>query len=311
MKKHNAFTLIELLVVIAIIAILAAILFPVFTQAKLAAKKTSDLSNVKQIGTAFQIYATNADDFLPHTNWQEDYVFFARMMPYMKNRDILKIPAAVAPEGTIQRQKVAGSGGPAPGYMLNPNDGCVGLGTSTAGGAKYYNDIYPPIDYRVNEKIFGYQGGNCTGAYGYFAPAPNLSGGGGVGSGSNGGVEGIGNGYGATTFTNPAKVVVLYDFPTNGKTWPGNQAATPNFWGTNFMGYFSGGSNVGHLDTHAKFHPTTKLCGNLRADGSYIDAGYSWAEGRTPPANAWSSNPQLDGKSFDWWGTNWGSPDNQ
>ena len=52
MKKF-AFTLIELLVVIAIIAILAAILFPVFAQAKAAAKKAVCLSNHKQIGTAF------------------------------------------------------------------------------------------------------------------------------------------------------------------------------------------------------------------------------------------------------------------
>lgn len=63
MKK--AFTLIELLVVIAIIAILAAILFPVFAQAKLAAKKTNTLSNVKQLGTAFQIYLGDNDDVTP------------------------------------------------------------------------------------------------------------------------------------------------------------------------------------------------------------------------------------------------------
>lgn len=63
MKK--AFTLIELLVVIAIIAILAAILFPVFAQAKLAAKKTSDLSNLKQVGTSLYIYVNDFDDTLP------------------------------------------------------------------------------------------------------------------------------------------------------------------------------------------------------------------------------------------------------
>lgn len=62
MKK--AFTLIELLVVIAIIAILAAILFPVFAQAKLAAKKTQDLSNIKQLGTASIMYAGDYDDVM-------------------------------------------------------------------------------------------------------------------------------------------------------------------------------------------------------------------------------------------------------
>lgn len=66
MKSLNrAFTLIELLVVIAIIAILAAILFPVFAQAKSAAKKATCLSNVKQIGTASMIYTADYDDMAP------------------------------------------------------------------------------------------------------------------------------------------------------------------------------------------------------------------------------------------------------
>src|ERR1700731_1536676 len=60
--RKNAFTLIELLVVIAIIAILAAILFPVFAQAKLAAKKAVSISNQKQLGLAMIMYANDYDD---------------------------------------------------------------------------------------------------------------------------------------------------------------------------------------------------------------------------------------------------------
>ncbi|HEY3783428.1 MAG TPA: prepilin-type N-terminal cleavage/methylation domain-containing protein [Fimbriimonadaceae bacterium] len=70
MKK--AFTLIELLVVIAIIAILAAILFPVFAQAKAAAKKTADLSNQKQIALGLIMYTNDYDDTFPQTSYEQD-----------------------------------------------------------------------------------------------------------------------------------------------------------------------------------------------------------------------------------------------
>jgi prepilin-type N-terminal cleavage/methylation domain-containing protein len=63
-SRKAAFTLIELLVVIAIIAILAAILFPVFAQAKMAAKKTASISNLKQIGLSWLMYGGDYDDVM-------------------------------------------------------------------------------------------------------------------------------------------------------------------------------------------------------------------------------------------------------
>lgn len=68
---QHAFTLIELLVVIAIIAILAAILFPVFSRAKEAAKQTQSLSNAKQAGSAIALYLGDHDDHFPLSNLVE------------------------------------------------------------------------------------------------------------------------------------------------------------------------------------------------------------------------------------------------
>jgi len=64
-SNKKAFTLIELLVVIAIIAILAAILFPVFAKVREKARQTACVSNLKQIGTAMLMYATDYDEFMP------------------------------------------------------------------------------------------------------------------------------------------------------------------------------------------------------------------------------------------------------
>ena len=72
---RKGFTLIELLVVIAIVAILAAVLFPVFAQAKAAAKRTSCLSNVRGLGLAWTLYAGDADErACPSYYYSPDYV---------------------------------------------------------------------------------------------------------------------------------------------------------------------------------------------------------------------------------------------
>lgn len=95
-RNSRAFTLIELLVVIAIIAILAAILFPVFAQAKAAAKRTSSLSNLKQQATGVTMYAIDYDDVNVQAYGSVAYTsrdtWVGRVMPYVKNRDIFYDP---------------------------------------------------------------------------------------------------------------------------------------------------------------------------------------------------------------------------
>jgi len=91
--RKSAFTLIELLVVIAIIAILAAILFPVFAQAKLAAKQTANLSSIKQTGTGNAIYMGDYDDSTTPWIWYDrgdgTYLSWMEMLhPYVKNAPI-------------------------------------------------------------------------------------------------------------------------------------------------------------------------------------------------------------------------------
>ncbi len=100
---RKGFTLIELLVVIAIIAILAAILFPVFARAREKARQTSCLSNLKEIGLGILMYAQDYDEKLPRSGGYRSFTelsdpigrcyWFMQTVPYIKNSQIFSCPS--------------------------------------------------------------------------------------------------------------------------------------------------------------------------------------------------------------------------
>src|SRR5215212_493543 len=113
MRKERGFTLIELLVVIAIIAILAAILFPVFAQAREKGRQASCLSNCKQIGLASNMYVQDYDETLPGHDWQKGQGLWplpdgrtykghlgwpVQFYPYIKNTSVFVCPSDPNPK---------------------------------------------------------------------------------------------------------------------------------------------------------------------------------------------------------------------
>lgn len=133
-RIKRGFTLIELLVVIAIIAILAAILFPVFAQARAKARGTACLSNVKQIATSMMMYVQDYDEITPSGRgggWE----WWTELMPYMKSTDLLMCPDR-SPTGARTQGSAAGV-----------TAGCVS-GVYNMRGLHGYGYNWGPVHYR-------------------------------------------------------------------------------------------------------------------------------------------------------------------
>ncbi len=119
-KARRGFTLIELLVVIAIIAILAAILFPVFAKAREKARQAACTSNMKQIGLAIMQYVQDYDEIYPTCNWGRvyngsgaflapPYGVFDVLAPYIKSENVMKCPSRTGKIGYQQNGQNANS----------------------------------------------------------------------------------------------------------------------------------------------------------------------------------------------------------
>ncbi len=164
--RNKAFTLIELLVVIAIIAILAAILFPVFAQAKVAAKKAACISNVKQMATAAQLYLSDNDDLYPlnSVNGPSGYSFSNTYYWYFglvfQNASLAKLQTSAGILYPYQKS----------GQIVNCPDG-TNLKPSTGGAPFTIDASDAPLGYDKNILLV-YSQATATGTYG---PFPNAT----------------------------------------------------------------------------------------------------------------------------------------
>lgn len=243
--RRSAFTLIELLVVIAIIAILAAILFPVFAQAREKARQATCLSNIKQLCTSVMMYNQDYDELMPRfqtttaeatpLNINNRLTFLYFCQPYIKNVDVYRCPNMA--DAGIWGTKYPSNVSIWMGYAANVD----------------YMDFAPDCStYNIN----GSASGNPTAMAAIAKPAETVLLGG----------SSLATGTGAFTGANslyPVNGGYYYLFAPATETTPEGCVWSNGGWGQgSLMGPYGGfeqprhsnmGGNLGFCDGHAKF----------------------------------------------------------
>ena len=243
-RRMQGFTLIELLVVIAIIAILAAILFPVFAKAREKARQISCLSNTKQLGLAFTQYSQDNDEKNPGgVNWYfpGGNGWAGQIYPYVKSKQVFLCPsdATGSPEHSsygYNSNNTAPTGATVDGYSI----------------AKYIAPAKTVLLFEVQGNYFG-----ATDGWDVSTDANDNSGSGGY-SPAGFGVSGAGNAdvvSGAGAFNAPVNLLMATGYLRNVTSSDYSRFAAPT-------GRHTDGANYLMADDHAKwFRPSAVSAG--------------------------------------------------
>jgi len=182
---------------------------------------------MKQIGLAVLQYCQDSDNVIPlqdqYGNPNESYIAAARLQPYTKSFQVFKCPDSSMSMGTVQAQQHDNGGGD---YMTDP--ATIGLKASVVGDAKYYNDVYPPTDYKFSPSF-------------YHSSQDSVS----------------PRSLDSADICSVSQAVLATDWPPINSTWP-----YADWWASHggaAKGRHTEGSVVMFADGHAKWYPFSKL----------------------------------------------------
>jgi len=302
MYRRQGFTLIELLVVIAIIAILAAILFPVFAKVREKARQTACLSNMKQIGLAITQYAEDNNQVFPTGyNWQASGSWgnfgagwAGGTEPYIKSAAVFSCPddstAASTTTGSINGVTQTITTYP-DSYALNGNLTCY-----LENGPNNLASLYAPSKTVELVEITGDQTDledPTEGTSGFTNPAPSSNSTFMLSAVADGDPSGMGGALGihatldsSANSSNHAAPQIQYAAGDIGGAWSG---ATPSDY-TGAAGRHTGGANYLMSDGHAKWFQPASVSGGPTAPAADCNPAFNNNSG-TQPSDCGGGNP--------------------